>query len=354
MTVQAPAPLAPVSLLTLMGARWRKRPITVLLVLLNLAVFFSMAISSNSLWQFAPAVPLQWGANFGPATQDGQWWRLLSAVFVHLSLLHVAVNIWALWDVGRLLEGLLGQWRFALVFVASGMVGNLLSLALQNQQRVSCGASGAIFGLYGALLALLWHERKRMAPTEYRWIFFAALGFCTLMMVLGFVIPSIDNAAHAGGLLAGLALGTHLRPAALAHSSSSRAGSPVSAALALAAVAALALYLGRAQPPYRYADELAARAAIHTFLLQDQQLAAHWDSLLQSNSLSFNQMADALQKEVADPYQRSFETLSTLPDTAQLPSHGTLLQLQSYARQRHQQALQGARTLQGATSVPAR
>ncbi|MCX8520195.1 MAG: rhomboid family intramembrane serine protease [Rhodoferax sp.] len=335
-----------------MDAGWRKRPVTVLLLVLNLAVFCCMAISSNSLWQFAPAVSLQWGANFGPATQDDQWWRLLSAVFIHLSLLHVAVNLWALWDVGRLLEGLLGTWRFALVFVASGMVGNLLSLALQNQQRVSSGASGAIFGLYGALLALLWHERKRMAPTEYRWIFFAALGFCTLMLLLGLVIPSMDNAAHAGGLLAGLVLGMQLRPTALVGGGTLRCAWRATTVLALAAVAALALYLGLAQPPYRYADELAARAAIATFLLQDQQLAARVNSLLTNGNLSFNQMADALQKDVAEPYQHSFETLAALQGSAQLPSHATLVQLQSYVRQRQQQALQSARALQEAASVP--
>jgi rhomboid protease GluP len=105
-----------------------------------------------------------------------------------------------------LLEGVLGWWRYLLLYVSSGVIGNLISLGLQDHQRVSSGASGAIFGLYGALLTFLWRARHRIAHEEYRWMVTVAFGFSALMLLLGYFVPSIDNAAHGGGFLAGLML----------------------------------------------------------------------------------------------------------------------------------------------------
>ena len=127
-------------------------PVTMVLLASNILIFVAMLYYGASLWHTSTTVPLAWGANFGPATQDGQWWRLGTAMFLHFGVVHLALNMWALWDIGRLLEQVYGRWRYALLYLGAGVFGNLLSLVIQGNQAVSGGASGAIFGLYGALV----------------------------------------------------------------------------------------------------------------------------------------------------------------------------------------------------------
>lgn len=340
-----------ISLVKLMHRRWREVPVTVALISINLAVFAIMALSSGDAIHLAPGAPLDWGANFGPATEGGEWWRLLTAVFVHLSFIHVAVNLWALWDIGRLVEGLLGRWRFAALFVGSGVIGNLMSLALQDQQRVSSGASGAIFGLYGALILFIWHESARIALDEYRWISTIAIVFSALMLVLGIFIPSIDNAAHGGGLLAGVVLGKLLGHSAVGLIES-RAPTFFSPAGLLAAVTALAIFLGLSGPPYRYSEELITRTAISRFVTEDRLITARWQALLESdNDQSFDYVARALNQEVAEPYQRSFEALAEVENYSNVPSRAVLLQMQSYATRRRAEAFQNIQALQSASEA---
>jgi rhomboid protease GluP len=337
-----------ISLVQLMHRKWRDVPLTAALVALNLLIFVCMAISGGDVLHLATGTSLDWGANFAPATEDGQWWRLFTAVFVHLSLIHVLVNLWALWDIGRLVEGLLGAWRYLTLFVGAGLVGNLLSLALQAHPRVSSGASGAIFGLYGALIVFLWQERARIALDEYRWISTVAVAFSVLMLVLGFFIPSIDNAAHGGGLLGGAVLAVLLGhpaagPIALRRP---RLLSPMGL---LAALAFGAVWMGLSRPPYRYSEELSARTAIQQFVLEDRQITARWQALLsRDGAQSFEQAAAALNQQVAEPYQRSFEALAKLDSTSPLPSRAALLQMQSLAEQRRAQALESVRVLERA------
>ena len=143
-------------LLELMRSSASQTPVVTAVVVANVLVFVAMLAAGAGLWHTANGVPLAWGANFGPATQDGQWWRLFTALFVHFGVVHLAMNMWALWDVGRLMERLHGPWRLALLYFGSGVLGNLLSLVVQGNQAVSGGASGAVFSLYGALLVFLW------------------------------------------------------------------------------------------------------------------------------------------------------------------------------------------------------
>jgi rhomboid protease GluP len=331
-----------------MRSPWREVPVTVALVAINLALFAFMAFASSDLLHLAPGISLDWGANFGPATQEGEWWRLLTAVFVHLSLIHVAVNLWALWDIGRLVEGLLGRWRYTLLFVGSGVFGNLTSLALQDHQRVSSGASGAIFGLYGALIAFLWRERASIAPDEYRWISRVAIAFSALMLVVGLFIPSMDNAAHAGGLLAGMVLANLLGHTAVGPIAS-RAQRIFSPAGLLAVAAVLAVSFGLSSPPYRYSEELTTRSAISKFVTEDKRITARWHALLEFDSnASFDHVAGLLNQEVAEPYQRSFEALAKVESSTNVPSRGVLLQLQSYAERRRAEALKEVQALQSA------
>lgn len=305
---------------------------TVTLLVVNVLVFLAMLLNGASLWHTATTVPLQWGANFAPATQDGQWWRLGSALFLHFGIVHLALNMWALWDVGRLIEQLFGRWRFITLYLGSGVVGNLLSLAWQGNQAVSGGASGAIFSLYGALLVFLLRERAQVDKGEFRWMFGAASAFIVLSLVLGLLVSGIDNAAHLGGLLAGALFGLVLLRRWTRDSPHPRAVRAIAAAALVAAVLGLLAHLPA--PSYRLGEEMAARAAINQFLLQDQRISRQWETLLgqsQQERLSFDQLAGRIDDNVTTPYQQSFEQLADLHLDAGAPSAQTLEILRAYA-----------------------
>lgn len=320
------------ALASLLHARPHQAPLTVALVALNLLVFLAMIANGASWWHGSTTIPLQWGANFGPATQDGQWWRLASALFVHFGILHLTLNMWALWDVGRLVEQLYGRWRFLALYLASGVAGNLLSLAIQGNRAVSGGASGAIFSLYGALLVFLWRERDQVDPHELRWFTGVASVFIVLALTMGLLLPGIDNAAHLGGLASGALLGVALARRWTSHSP--HGGSARVFAWA-SLVAAIALLLVRIPPPsYRLGEELRARQAISQFLLQDQRISQQWEDILgqgQRGRASFDQLAGRIENKVTTPYQESFEQLSALHLDAAAPSAHALDQLRAYA-----------------------
>jgi rhomboid protease GluP len=200
-------------------------PVTYFLVGVNCAVFLLMAFSGVSTTNPTVLQLLQWGAdNGGLVLQYGEWWRLVTATFVHVGVIHLATNMWCLWNLGLLGEPLLGPVGTLAVYLLTGVAGNLLSIALNpglpggQNSVVGAGASGAVFGLAGVLIVLL--KSKLLPVPEYELkrlrksvIYFAALNF-----VLGFstmILPSpirIDNMAHLGGFLSGLALGVPLVP----------------------------------------------------------------------------------------------------------------------------------------------
>ena len=176
------------------------------LVVVNLAVFAAMAVSAGRLGAFDPNFLLGWGANFGTFTVNGQWWRLLTALFVHLNLLHLLVNLWALWNVGRLAERLYGSAVFVFLYFASGLLGSLASIAWEPA-NASAGASGAIFGILGSHLAFLAHRESGIPRQVVRAHWFSTLVFVLFNLIDGALTPGIDNAAHVGGLAGGLVLG---------------------------------------------------------------------------------------------------------------------------------------------------
>jgi rhomboid protease GluP len=187
----------------------RRAPVTVALLVAIGAVYAADALVGDHLL-------LRLGANHEPAVEAGQYWRLLTSVFLHLGLLHLAVNCWALYQLGSLLEIWLGSARLALVFLVSGLAGSLASVVftLAGTNGVSAGASGAIFGILGALIAFLARRRDRLRPAA-RSLLWQLLFWAGVNVVLGIRVEIIDNAAHMGGFAAGLALGFFLRERAV-------------------------------------------------------------------------------------------------------------------------------------------
>jgi rhomboid protease GluP len=139
--------------------------ITPILVGFNVLVFVAMLIGGVHIFEPTIASLLQWGADYGPSTvTEGQWWRLVSSMFLHLGLMHLAFNMFVLWQAGQFIERLLGHASFLIVYMVSGLAGAMVSLAW-HPYVVSAGASGAIFGLYGALLGYLALQRAAI-PAE--------------------------------------------------------------------------------------------------------------------------------------------------------------------------------------------
>lgn len=323
-----------------MAARARSVPMTTGLLAINLGVFALMLLAGAGFWHTPNGVQLAWGANFGPATQDGQWWRLFTAMFIHFGVVHLALNMWALWDVGRLVEQLYGRWRFALLYGVSGLLGNLLKLVLHGSESVSSGASGAIFSLYGALLVFLWRERRNVEPGEFRLIFGSAAVFATLMLGIGFFMQGIDNAAHGGGLLAGALMGLLLarRWGPKGHAPS-RYLVWTSATILVTGTAVLVWCLP--EPSYRFGEEQKAREAIQHFLAEDQRISRRWGSLLSSgqrSGQSFDELAGHIDADVAAVYERSFEQLLAAQPGGAAPSAPRLERLQAYANERAEAA----------------
>lgn len=323
---------APLELGALMRSSARQAPATSGLLLLNVVVFVVMLVFGSGLWHTSQSAQLAWGANFGPATQDRQWWRLVTAMFVHFGLVHLAVNLWALWDVGRLVERLYGTSRWLLLYLGAGVFGNFLSLVVQGNQAVSAGASGAIFGLYGALMVFLWRERGHVDRSEFRWMFAAAATFTLLMLMIGQLLPGIDNSAHVGGLLAGALWGVILARPWTVHSPAFRAPRWFSAFCLSVAVGTLVLNIPA--PSYRFTEEEQARKAIQNFLSNEQEIGRRWFVMSQSlrpSGMSFEQIAGSVDSDIAAAYEYSFEEMSAVRPTSGIPSGKMLLNLKNYA-----------------------
>jgi len=180
--------------------------VTPVLVLLNVLVFVVMTASGADVMDPKSDDLVNWGANFGPQTLDGEWWRLLSAAFVHIGAVHLGFNMLVLAGVGSMVERMLGSAAFALVYVASALGGSLASL-LWNPVLVSAGASGAVFGAFGALLGVLLVQRRSVPPAAHALLKQNGIGFLGYNLVFGLLLPNVDFAAHIGGLVFGFVLG---------------------------------------------------------------------------------------------------------------------------------------------------
>lgn len=186
-----------------------------------------------------------WGANVGPAVIGGQWWRLFTAMFLHIGFIHILFNMVALWSIGGFVERLLGRTGFGIVYVLAGLGASLTSIAW-NPDVVSAGASGAIFGLFGALLGFLVREPKCVPPGVWGRLVISAVLFILYNMLHAVNASGIDVAGHLGGLVTGWACGLFIAVPATKEGLSRRprANAWVLAA-GLAGVGGLALFLPR-------------------------------------------------------------------------------------------------------------
>jgi membrane associated rhomboid family serine protease len=177
------------------------------LIALNIGVFLLMAFSGVNLEH--PTVPalVAWGANSGAQTiGQHEWWRLVTSMFVHIGLLHLAFNMFVLWKVGPFVESLVGNLNFLLIYMVAGLAGSVASSAW-HPYVTSAGASGAIFGVYGALLAIAYLRSDAIPLEVLSPLTKSTLFFLAYNLVFGLAKQGIDMSAHIGGLAAGFVCG---------------------------------------------------------------------------------------------------------------------------------------------------
>lgn len=180
--------------------------VTPTLVALNVAVWLLNVLSGLSPMSPSAQELAIWGGNFLPLTLL-QPWRLLSAMFLHGGIVHLGFNMWALWNTGRLAERFYGNTQLALIYLVAGLAGSIASLFFAARTGVSVGASGAIFGVVGCLLAALSTKADKLPPELAKSMRSSMLTFIALSLVLGFTAGFVDNAAHLGGLAGGYLMG---------------------------------------------------------------------------------------------------------------------------------------------------
>ncbi|MBV9989354.1 MAG: rhomboid family intramembrane serine protease [Chitinophagaceae bacterium] len=178
-------------------------PATLLLIFLNIVYFIIFSVSTSSFWDADIMDIFDWGGNIRLHTLGGQGWRVITSCFLHFGILHLVTNMIALFLIGRLLEPVLGKAVFLISYICAGSMGSLLSVLIAGT-RLSAGASGAIFGLYGVFLALL---TTHLLSGEIKRLLFQGVFLFTAYALMDGMGEQVDNAAHVGGLVSGMLFG---------------------------------------------------------------------------------------------------------------------------------------------------
>jgi rhomboid protease GluP len=177
--------------------------ITPILMDLNIIIFIIMAICGVGLFSPSGEDLINWGANLRPLTIEGQWWRLITCCFLHIGIIHLLLNMYALMYIGILLEPYLGKTRFLSAYLLTGLAASMASL-WWHEQTISAGASGAIFGMYGVFLAMLTTD---LIEKNARKSLLASIVVFVGYNLLSGLKGEVDNAAHIGGLISGIIIG---------------------------------------------------------------------------------------------------------------------------------------------------
>ncbi len=184
------------------------KPVLTYVLLGGIALYFVVETLMGGSSSLPVLVAL--GAQVNALVASGQPWRLLTAMFLHIGLAHVAFNAWALFVLGRDVEAFYGYWRFAILYFVSGLAGNITYYVL-GPNVLSAGASGAVFGLVGAEVAYWLGNRSVFGSLSRQRLVNLAI-LVVINLFLGFAVRGINNLAHMGGLVSGLALGLALAP----------------------------------------------------------------------------------------------------------------------------------------------
>ncbi len=248
--------------------------ITVGLIGLNVLVFLVMVLRGVSPIAPSPQQAIAFGADYGPLTLNGEWWRLVTSMFVHFGIVHMGLNMWCLWNLGRAAEQLMGRAAYLLAYFVSGIFSSIASV-YWHPMGASAGASGAIFGIAGALVSYVYLKKTPSHLTINKKMLGSLGTFIAYNLAFG-ALPGISNAAHIGGLVMGLAVGAALPAAGAAEASRRTRLSLVSlfSAVALVASGIAAKRLTKGVSELSSAERLIAETKTDEALTQLQGLTA--------------------------------------------------------------------------------
>lgn len=248
--------------------------VTPILILLNVLLFVAMVISGVHFINPDGQSLLDWGANYRALTISGQWWRLFTACFLHIGIVHLLFNMYALLYIGVLLEPILGRTKFLAAYLLSGIAASLASLAW-HENTISAGASGAIFGMYGVFLALL---LLKYLDKSSRSAFLTSIGIFVLYNIVYGLRPDsgIDNAAHIGGLISGLLIGYAFIPSLKQENNTRLQWIGIAALCAALCIASVLVYSTLPRDIAEYSKKMEQFAlleekALNVFNAQDDQ-----------------------------------------------------------------------------------
>jgi len=175
------------------------------IIAINVVVFILMAIDGAEIFRITNVdVHTKWGSNVTALTFTGDWWRLITSTFIHFGIIHLAMNMYALYTAGVYLEPMLGKTKYIAAYLCTGIIAGIVSLWWHKEGVNGAGASGAIFGLYGVFLALLF---TNLIPKQVRSALLQSIGIFVVFNIVYGMRSGIDNAAHIGGLLSGMLIG---------------------------------------------------------------------------------------------------------------------------------------------------
>jgi membrane associated rhomboid family serine protease len=175
------------------------------IIVINIIVFILMVIDGAEFFDVRNGlVHIKWGSNVTAFTLSGDWWRLITSMFIHFGIIHLAMNMYALYVAGVYLEPMLGKTKYIVAYFCTGIIAGIVSLWWHNEGLNGAGASGAIFGLYGVFLALLF---TNLIPKQVRTALLQSIGIFVVFNIVYGMRSGIDNAAHIGGLLSGMLIG---------------------------------------------------------------------------------------------------------------------------------------------------
>jgi rhomboid protease GluP len=183
--------------------------VTRAIIAIDVLIFLAMVISGISWTEPGYLDLVRWGADFSPLTLSGEWWRLLTSTFIHIGIVHIALNMWCLWSLGPVLERLMGWRAYLLTYIVSGLAGSEASL-FWRPWGGGAGASGAIFGVAGAFFSFLLLKKAPISPEFAKKRLKSVAIFIFYNLFLGAAALRVNNAAHIGGLIAGIILGAVL------------------------------------------------------------------------------------------------------------------------------------------------
>ena len=307
----------------LAGARPVWATVTGVIIAMNVAVFIVMAGFLGAGWVRPDDLTayIKYGANNGAATTDGEWWRLLTHLFLHYGILHVALNMWALFNTGVFLEKLQGRALFAITYLGAGLAGGFASILWNGDKVWSAGASGAVFGVIGGIIGFMLRERQSIPHSVLRGMMNSSLAFAGYNILFGFSIPGIDNATHLGGLAGGIALGWLLAVPVDAEARRRLTARRIAAGMAALAVLCTAGVKFTPRFDYRIADELVLNDVIKEFGPREQVFVAEQDRAIAAlrrdgDAAAFADWVERVAEPLYGEWRGQLESLELEPGRA--------------------------------------